>query len=693
MQTTFNAPLLIELLTEEMPARSLKLLSEQFGQTVFNSLKNLAFLDDAHSQLNCYATPRRLALHISHVQAIQPKRQIERKGPSVKANQNAIDGFARSCGVSVAELTTRTDEKANTEYYYFVSEKEGEALSVHLESIVQEALKKLPIPKMMRWGDSTVQFVRPVHSLIFLHGDHVVSGEVLGLKADQKTRGHRFLAVNSQIKINHADNYVYLLETVGHVIPSYEKRKGLILKQLNEQAHKAQATLPEYESLLEEVTGLVEYPVVYQGQFDEAFLRVPQECLMLSMRQHQKYFPMLDQNGKLLPQFLVVSNLRTFDPSAIIHGNERVLRARLSDARFFFEQDQKAPLANRLDKLAHVVYHNKLGSQADRMARVRTIASNIAKTLNIEPALVERAAALAKADLLTDMVGEFPELQGIMGRYYALNDGENPRVATAIEQHYYPRFAGDRLPEDIIGVSVALADKLETLVGIYGIGLIPTGEKDPFGLRRCALGILRMLSELNLNLRVSTLLSIAYNTFANYKLTPKAELVEKIQHFMTDRFKFYLRDQGFLNDETEAVLGIDHDLICLVKARLQAVQSFKQLPEAQSLAAANKRIQNILKKNTEELETLRFELLSDPAEQQLYQAILQVKPEIDTAIKTQVYNTALNRLAGMRIIVDRFFDEVMVNVDNKDLRLNRLSLLKSLADLMNQVADISVLNI
>ncbi|MHB8165572.1 MAG: glycine--tRNA ligase subunit beta, partial [Sulfuricella sp.] len=639
-----------------------------------------------------YATPRRLAVSIAKVLDRQPDQNVTRKGPAVAAGFDtkgkptpALAGFAKSCGADVAALEKQSDGKA--EFFAFRSTKAGEPLDRYLAEIVQAVLKKLPVARMMRWGNREVQFVRPAHGLIMLHGDKLVAGEVLGLQSGNQTLGHRFLS-KGEIVVSHADQYEKILADQGAVVANFDARMNQIKAELEKAA--GDAVLAEHQALLPEVAALVEYPVVYAGAFNPEFLKVPQECLILSMKQHQKYFPLLDKGGKLLPRFLLVSNLKTADPSHIIHGNERVLRARLSDAKFFFEQDQKIRLDARVEKLGNVVYHNQLGTQLERVNRIRKLAGEIARHLNASHELAERAAYLAKADLLTDMVGEFPELQGIMGQYYAIHDGEREEVAHAIEAHYHPRFAGDTLPQDNIGAAVALADKLDTLVGIYGIGLAPTGDKDPFGLRRHALGVLRILAESSLPLDLAQLLQLAKSLFPAEMLADSVAL--DVHGFMLERLKNYLRDKGFAPDEIDAVVGQAPTRIDRVIPRLEAVRAFKKLPEAEALAAANKRIQNILRKAGETpVGEPDLALMSEAAEKALFGAVNELAPSVTSWVRNGGYTEALTALAGVRAEVDTFFDQVMVMADEPQLRNNRLALLRNLGKLMNQVADISKL--
>jgi len=683
--------LLIELLTEELPPKSLQALGVRFAEGVFQRLAEQGFTDRA-GKFEAYATPRRLAVLVDSVRDQQPERAIERKGPAVSSGvgadgkpTKALEGFARSCGVPVEQLQRMSDGKA--EYFVFRNRKPGEALAQHLARIVQEAVKALPIPKLMRWGERDTEFVRPVHGLIMLHGKQVVPGEVLGLASGNTTRGHRFLG-SGVVRIPAAQGYVQALAEQGAVIASFETRAARARELLQREA--GAASLGDYEALLNEVTALVESPAVYAGRFDEAFLAVPQECLILSMKQHQKYFPLLDpKSGKLLNRFLIVSNLETGNPRNIVAGNERVLRARLSDAQFFYDQDRKTRLVDRVERLGAVVYHNKLGSQLERVQRIRKLAGAIAQKLNGDVEKAERAAWLAKADLLTDMVGEFPELQGVMGRYYALHDGESAEVADAIEAHYHPRFASDSLPRDNIGGSVALADKLDTLVGIYGIGLAPTGDKDPFGLRRQALGVLRILSEKALPLDLVELLQLAKLNFAPGVVSDN--VAADLHAFMLERLRNYLRERGFAPDEIEAVVSQNPTRIDQVVPRLEAVQKFRALPEAESLASANKRVRNILKKTTVTQTVPDIQVLLEPAEKRLYAAASELMPRVSSLWENGDYSEALRVLAGMREAVDTFFDQVMVMADEPIVRNNRLALLSQLETLMNRVADISKL--
>ncbi|SFN05589.1 glycyl-tRNA synthetase beta chain [Formivibrio citricus] len=683
--------LLIELLTEELPPKALSRLGASFAGTVFEELAKLGFVAK-EAEYATHASPRRLAVSIPGVLAVQPDQQVEKKGPAVAAGFKdgqptpALLGFARSVGLATDQLDQL--EKASDgkqEVFLFRSVKQGQPLAGVLSGIIEAALKKLPAPKMMRWGDRDGQFIRPVHRLTVLHGADVIPAKVLHLESGRTTLGHRFLS-QGEITLANADEYAGKLYEQGRVVANFAARRHQIEEALAAAAAAQGAHIAPSEGLLDEVTALVEWPVVYVGEFSADFLKVPQECLILSMQQHQKYFPLLDANGKLLPRFLVVSNLETADPSHIIQGNARVLRARLSDAKFFFEQDQKTPLEGRVAKLGSVVYHNKIGSQMERVQRLQKLAGEIGPALGAERKIAERAAFLAKADLLTDMVGEFPELQGIMGMYYARIDGEDEQVAAAIEGHYHPRFAGDSLPVGPVATAVALADKLESIVGIYGIGLIPTGDKDPFALRRAALGVLRMLLNLPLDLH-----SLLMATAATFPAGVIAEgTVEGVYEFMLERLKNLLAAEHPLAD-IDAVLALKPTRFDDVAARLSAVAAFKALPEAAALAAANKRIRNILKKVEGKIPALNPALFAEAAETALHAEFAKLAPGVEAQLKAGDFTGALKTLAALKTPVDAFFDGVMVMADDLAVRGNRLALLNALAELMNRVAELSLL--
>ena len=680
--------LLIELLTEELPPKALNNLGNHFAQSIAEGLEK-AQLIDGTAQFTVYASPRRLAVSVANVKAVQADQHVVRKGVSVAAGMKdgvptkALEGFARSCGVEIGSLKIINDGKQDVYAHEFT--QSGQTLAALLGEIINTAIKKLPIPKVMRWGSSTHTFVRPVHGLVVLHGADVVPVNVLGLDSGRQTLGHRFLS-QGEIVLAQADDYAQQITEQGKVIASFAERRAAIKAALDKVSGSLNASVAADDALLDEVTALVEYPVVLQAEFEAHFLAVPQECLILTMQQNQKYFPLLDKNGKLMNRFLLVSNLETADPSHIIHGNERVLRARLSDAKFFYKQDQKATLESRLPKLEHVVYHNKIGSQAQRIDRLQTIAAHIAEQLGTDRATAERAARLAKADLVTEMVGEFPELQGTMGKYYAVLDGEQPEIAAAIEQHYQPRFAGDKLPESPIATAVALADKLETLVGIWGIGLIPTGDKDPYALRRAALGVLRML--MNSPLSINDLLRTVAAQFPQDLLA--ADTVAEVADFMQARLAVLLQND-YAQDTVAAVLAQRPDRLDDLADKLQAVESFKKLPEAAALAAANKRVQNLLKKADAQLGAVNENLLQEDAERALFAATQALRPTVQAALAKHDFQAALTALAAVKPQVDAFFDNVMVMADDAAVKQNRLNLLNELSQLMNAVADISLL--
>jgi glycyl-tRNA synthetase beta chain len=691
-----NQTLLVELLTEELPPKALARLSEAFAAGIFNGLKSRDFVE-ADSVATAYATPRRLAVSISKVRAVSPDKSIREKvlpvSVALDKEGNATPPLAKKLAalgfpdLKLTDLERAADGKAESFFYTYTAP--GSTLHAGLQAALEDALTKLPIPKLMSYqrpDGSTVQFVRPAHKLIALHGGEVVPIAILGLSAGRGTLGHRFLAAG-ELAIANADTYAATLEVQGKVIPAVSARKERIRAALHDKAGHDKVLMPE--ALLDEVTGLVEWPVIYECRFEDSFLTVPQECLILTMQTNQKYFALTDANGRLRSRFLIVSNLETADPQHIIGGNERVVRPRLSDAKFFFEQDKKKKLADRLPNLANVVYHNKLGTQAQRTERVKTLAGKIAASMKADVALAERGALLAKADLLTDMVGEFPELQGIMGTYYARHDGEHDDVALAASEHYQPRFAGDALPATVTGTVVALADKLETLVGIWGIGLQPTGDKDPFALRRHALGVLRMLVEKRLPLSLAALLQDAAQLFAgnaNFK-----DGAAEIKDFMLDRLRGLLRERGYAQNEIEAVVAQNPDHLDNIVERLDAVQAFAALPEAESLAAANKRITNILKKTEVGAGAVHKGLLKETAEEGLYSAMVLLKPQVVDAFAKGDFAGTLKSLARLRDNVDAFFNDVMVMAEDEQLRNNRLALLSELHGMMNQVADISKL--
>ncbi|QIL42986.1 glycine--tRNA ligase subunit beta [Acidovorax sp. HDW3] len=716
-----TANLLVELFVEELPPKALQKLGDAFASVLHAQLvaQGLAAPDAA---CTAYASPRRLAAHITGVLAQAPDKAVSQKLMPVAVGL-AADGQATPAllkklaalgadASAVAGLKRVHDGKA--EVLYFESTAQGATLAEGLQKALDEALAKLPIPKVMRYqlqdGWSSVHFVRPAHGLVALHGSSVVPVQALGLTAGSHTQGHRFEAKASPVVLQNADSYAQQLRDEGAVIASFAERRAAIAEQLQQAAAQVGGGVRaiEDEALLDEVTALVERPNVLVCQFEEEFLAVPQECLILTMKANQKYFPLLDAEGKLTHRFLIVSNIAPQDASAVIQGNERVVRPRLADAKFFFDQDRKKTLVSRVPQLAKVVYHNQLGTQGERVERVRAIAQAIGAQLFAALAArhaidgtqdaevvqdylmtcVDNAALLAKTDLVTDMVGEFPELQGTMGAYYAVNDGLPDDVAHAIEDHYKPRFAGDALPRNNVGLVVALADKLETLVGMFGIGNLPTGDRDPFALRRHALGVIRMLVEKDLPLNVPALLAAAVPAFGDKIQDPTAAL----QDFIYERLAGSLREQGYSAQEVDAVLALRPEQLALVGQQLAAVRAFAQLPEAPALAAANKRVTNILKKAEAESPVdahVNPELLQEQAEQDLYAQLQRFVPEADAQFAAGDFTASLQTLAVLRAPVDAFFDDVMVNAEQLDVRLNRLGLLKTLHQAMNRVADLS----
>ncbi|MEO8124383.1 MAG: glycine--tRNA ligase subunit beta [Burkholderiales bacterium] len=691
--------LLVELFVEELPPKALKKLGEAFAAELARELRAQGLAGE-HSAVTPFASPRRLAMHISGVAAQAVDKAVSHKLMPVAVGLDA-DGKATPALLKklaalgadpsvVPTLTKRQEGKSET--LFLDSIAPGAMLATGLQKALDVALANLPIPKVMQYqledGWTSVQFVRPAHGLVALHGADVVPVRALGLDAGRKTRGHRFEAQIDPVVLLDADHYARQLEEQGAVVASFAARRNDIARQLHLAASKEGLTPIEDDALLDEVTALVERPNVLACQFESEFLAVPPECLILTMKANQKYFPLLDAAGALTNRFLVVSNIRPDDASRVIEGNERVVRPRLADAKFFFDQDRKRTLESRVAALDGVVYHGKLGSQGERVQRVRAIARDIAGQLGGEAAaaLADRAALLAKADLLTDMVGEFPELQGTMGCYYARNDGESDAVAFAIEDHYKPRFAGDALPRNATGIALALADKLETLAGLFGIGQIPTGDKDPFALRRHALGVIRMLIERDLPLAIVPLISSAFNVFDPTHGQAQAEL----RAFIHERLIGYLRELGSSAKEVDAVTALQPDRWGELPRRLAAVRAFAALPEAASLAAANKRVGNILKKSEGSVQPgVDPALLKEPAEAALHAAVNQVQPEADAAFERGDYAASLQALAALKTPVDAFFDAVMVNAEDPQLRANRLGLLAQLHAAMNRVADLS----
>ena len=685
------ATLLVEVRTEELPPKALARLGKAFAESLRADLARDGLLA-GNTALEWFATPRRLAARLTDVSDAAQDRKIEVQGPSVKAGLDAqgvptpaLQGFARKNNVSADALEQADTPKGRVFVYRGVAR--GVALADVLAAKVAAALKALPIPKVMRWGSGEAEFVRPAHGLVMLHGGRVVPGTVLGLESGNTTLGHRFLS-SGPIAIASADDYERVMREQGRVVVSFAARRQSIAEALGKAA--GEAAFEEDDALLDEVTALTEAPVVYEGRYSADFLEVPPECLVLSMKQHQKYFPLVDSaSGKLLPRFLVVSNLETADPANIVHGNERVLRARLADARFFYDQDRKTRLEARVPLLANVVYHNKLGTQLQRVERVTALASRYAKALGTDLGPVERAARLAKADLSSGMVGEFPELQGIMGRYYALHDGEPAGVADAIRSHYRPRYAGDAIPDSVVGSTVALADKLEMLAGLFGIGQLPTGDKDPYGLRRQAIGVVRILAESRLPLELDRLVDEAFGVFdPAFKLKPAQP---ELMAFFFERMRGYFAEAGYSVSEIDAVLSLAPTRVDLIQRKLDAVKIFNTLPEAPSLAAANKRIGNILKKTAAAPASFDADLLAEEAERRLYRAFSSIRTTADTHYETQDYAAMLTALAALKEPVDAFFEGVMVMAEDARLRDNRIALLAELQQTMNRIADISKL--
>jgi glycyl-tRNA synthetase beta chain len=722
--TTQN--LLVELFVEELPPRALNKLGLAFARTLAEQLHAQELIDQViafdktdgtqpaanlqGSTFSSFASPRRLAVFVTNVLAMAADKAVQQKlmpvtvgldasgnaSPALLKKLQALGADVSDPAAAVAALKRAPDGK--TEALFYDSVVPGASLQAGLQKALDEALAKLPIPKVMQYqletdcelpGWSSVNFVRPAHSLIALHGSAVVPVKALGLTAGRSTQGHRFEAKVSPVVLAHADQYAEVLQNDGAVIASFAERRAEIVRQLQAAAAQVGGGVQpiEDDALLDEVTALVERPNVLTCQFETEFLDVPQECLILTMKANQKYFPLLDAAGKLTHRFLVVSNISPDDASAVIGGNERVVRPRLADAKFFFDQDRKKTLESRVDGLSKVVYHNKLGTQGERMARVCAIAQAIGLQVGGEALATQAtlAARLAKTDLLTDMVGEFPELQGIMGTYYAKNDGLSDAVANAIGDHYRPRFAGDALPSNDIGLVVALADKLETLVGMFGIGNVPTGDKDPFALRRHALGVIRMLIEKDLALGLPDLLALATPVFGD-KISDASDALAA---FIYDRLAGSLREQGYSAQEVDAVMALRPARLGQVSQFLSAVRAFAALPESPALAAANKRIGNILKKAGEVDAHVNPALLQEDAEKNLHAVMQKLLPESEAQFKAGDYTASLQTLAALRAPVDAFFDDVMVNAEAMDLRLNRQGLLKSLHVAMNRVADLS----
>ena len=697
-----NASLLVELFTEELPPKALLQLGEAFGLQLQEGLVRAQLMGRDPPDARIFATPRRLAVLIKDVRPKAADRTESKKlmpskvafGADGKPSAALLKRLEKE-GATADQLQRRMEGGA--EFAFLTQTIAGVTLAAGLQSALQEAIAKLPIPKVMSYqladGATTVQFVRPAHGLVALHGSEIVDVCVLGLNAGRLTHGHRFQGVKD-IPVASADAYEEALAAHGQVIASFAARRDEIARQLSDKAAELGAALgPEQDvvPLLDEVTALVEYPSVYVGEFEQEFLAVPQECLILTMRQNQKYFPLFDASGKLGNKFLIVSNMRLADPGNIVEGNQRVVGPRLEDARFFYNQDRKQRLEERVPQLARVVYHNKLGSALERVERVQLLAGKIAREIGADPVLAERAAWLAKADLATSMVGEFPQLQGIMGRYYALADAEPAVVAAAIEQHYCPRFAGDALPANAVALALALADKLETLAGLFGIGQHPSGDKDPYALRRHALGVIRILIEGKLKLSLFDLVAEAFAVFPRGMV---GQAHTDLRIFILERLRSYLREAGYSANEIESVLCLNPASLDLIPSQLAAVRTFAALPEAASLAAANKRVANILKQaeaKGESFSQVQADEMKEPAERNLFDALERVSQQATPLFQAGDYTGYLKEFAALKSPVDAFFESVMVMVDDQKVRQNRLALLSNLREEMNRVADISKL--
>lgn len=693
-----HSDFLVEIQTEELPPKSLHRLADCFLTEIKTRLDKSEL---AYKEARFFATPRRLAVCVKKLAEKQANTLVERKGPALQAAFDSVGnptpaciGFARSCGVTPEQLTTlKTDQGSWVAYNQAIT---GKSTKEILPSIVQQALAALPIPKRMRWGSGLVEFVRPIHSVMMLYGNEVIQSDILGCAAGRVTRGHRFLS-KGDILISNPSRYEKMLEK-KFVIADFQKRKELIRQQINTILDRqTTVTLPDNarvqidEALLDEVTGLVEWPVAVCGSFDKAFLTVPQEALISAMQDHQRYFPVIDQDKKLLPYFVTISNIESRDVQRVISGNERVLRARLSDAAFFFATDKTQKLIDRVDHLKTIIFQAKLGTVHDKAERVSLLAAHIAKAIQENPTQASRAALLAKTDLTTQMVGEFPELQGIMGYYYALNDGEGEAIAKALDEQYMPRFSGDNLPSTRLGCVLALADRIDTLVGVFGINQAPTGDKDPFALRRAALGVLRILIEKKLNLDVSELIQFALNQYHD-KLENK-DVAKQVLAFILERLKPWYQDQGITPDVFASVAALHISKPFDIHCRIQAVQNFKLLPEAESLSIANKRVSNILAKSDSVISAsvIDEKLFEHDAERALVQKLAEKRDAVILFSQKGNYTEILSELADLRQAVDNFFEHVMVMSEDKPRRENRLRILKQLRELFLNVADIALL--
>ena len=681
---------LVEIGTEELPPKALKTLATSFADNVEAQLNQAGLTFD---KIEWFAAPRRLAVKVLNLATQQPSKEIEKRGPAVSAAfdaegkpTKAAEGWARGCGITVEQAERIATDKG--EWLVHRAKIEGQPTKNLLNGIVANALAKLPIPKPMRWADKTVQFIRPVHTVTMLLGDELIEGEILGVASARTIRGHRFLG-EKEFEIQHADQYPQLLREKGSVVADFNERKAEILAKSQAKATALGGVADIEESLLEEVTSLVEYPNVLAAKFEERFLAVPAEALVYTMKGDQKYFPIYDKDGKLLPHFIFVSNINPEDPTAIIEGNEKVVRPRLTDAEFFFKTDLKQKLVDRLPRLETVLFQQQLGTLKDKTDRIEQLAGEIAKQIGADEAKAKRAGLLSKCDLMTNMVFEFTDTQGVMGMHYARHDGEDEEVAVALNEQYMPRFAGDELPKSLVASAVALADKFDTLTGIFGIGQAPKGSADPFALRRAALGALRIIVEKNLPLDLEDLVKKSAALFGD-KLTNQ-NVVADVVDFMLGRFRAWYQDEGIAVDVIQAVLARRPTRPADFDARVRAVSHFRTLDSAEALAAANKRVSNILAKADAAIGEINLTACVEPAEKALAEAVLALRTEVQPLIAQGDYTTVLDKLANLRAPVDSFFDNVMVNAEDPALRQNRLAILNTLQGLFLQVADISVL--
>ena len=681
---------LVEIGTEELPPKALKALATSFADNVEAELNQTGLSFD---KIEWFAAPRRLAVKVLNLATQQPSKEIEKRGPAVSAAfdaegkpTKAAEGWARGCGITVEQAERIATDKG--EWLVHRAKIEGQPTKNLLNDIVANALAKLPIPKPMRWADKTVQFIRPVHTVTMLLGDELIEGEILGVASARTIRGHRFLG-EKEFEIQHADQYPQLLREKGSVVADFNERKAEILAKSQAKATALGGVADIEESLLEEVTSLVEYPNVLAAKFEERFLAVPAEALVYTMKGDQKYFPIYDKDGKLLPHFIFVSNINPEDPTAIIEGNEKVVRPRLTDAEFFFKTDLKQKLVDRLPRLETVLFQQQLGTLKDKTDRIEQLAGEIAKQIGADEVKAKRAGLLSKCDLMTNMVFEFTDTQGVMGMHYARHDGEDEEVAVALNELYMPRFAGDELPKSLVASAVALADKFDTLTGIFGIGQAPKGSADPFALRRAALGALRIIVEKNLPLDLEDLVKKSTALFGD-KLTNQ-NVVTDVVDFMLGRFRAWYQDEGIAVDVIQAVLARRPTRPADFDARVRAVSHFRTLDSAEALAAANKRVSNILAKADAAIGEINLTACVEPAEKALAEAVLALRTEVQPLIAQGDYTAVLDKLANLRAPVDSFFDNVMVNAEDPALRQNRLAILNTLQGLFLQVADISLL--